>query len=106
MIPRQLENGFLFVTAGVTNDGGGFGFYIGSDGKLHVVKVPPWDPEGGGLGPSPINDLVTAAHLMITAETRDGAARTNFEKVAMELVRTALPAVEKSVAENMKESVK
>jgi hypothetical protein len=34
----------VLVTPGVFTDAGGFIVYMGSDGKLHVKRVPGWDP--------------------------------------------------------------
>jgi hypothetical protein len=33
------------VTGGVLVDAGGFIIFIGSDGKIHIKKIPPWNPE-------------------------------------------------------------
>ena len=33
-----------FMSPGALTDAGGFIIYIGSDGKVHIKRVPPWDP--------------------------------------------------------------
>ncbi len=34
-----------FISPGVLTDAGGFIIYIGSDGKVHIKRIPPWGPE-------------------------------------------------------------
>lgn len=34
----------VVIRVGGENDGPGYIIYVGSDGKLHIKKVPGWDP--------------------------------------------------------------
>lgn len=52
----------MYTTPGVFTDAGGFVIYIGSDGKVHVKRIPPWDPGVRG-------ELAAAAHVLDAAAT-------------------------------------
>lgn len=65
-----------FMSPGVLTDAGGFIIYIGSDGKLHVKKVPPMGPE-------------TVAELTAVFSILEGAGQLRNQKVQQELLHVA-----------------
>lgn len=65
-----------FISPGVLTDAGGFIVYVGSDGKLHVKRVPPWNPE-------------TAAELGAAFAAIDGASRIKNQVVAQQFLNAA-----------------
>lgn len=52
----------IAVIGGFT-DAGGFILYVGSDGKLHVRRVPPWNPETLGELKAAVGILEFAGQL-------------------------------------------
>ena len=77
----------VLITAGVFSDAGGFIIYVGSDGKLHVKKVPPWGPDGFRVDIDRGLSLLTAA------------ARVKDARLAGELEKTGLQALQQHVGE-------
>ncbi|HXP83657.1 MAG TPA: hypothetical protein VN841_03000 [Bryobacteraceae bacterium] len=49
-----------YYSPGIFTDAGGVIIYVGKDGKLHVKRVPPWDPN--------LSQLNLAASLIAQAE--------------------------------------
>lgn len=78
-----------FISGGVFTDAGGFIIYIGSDGKLHVKKVPPWNPE-------------TIGELKAVFSILEHAGAIRNQKVQQELVRVAEQIAQPHVGELQK----
>jgi hypothetical protein len=71
----------LFVTPGVFTDAGGFAIYFGSDGKLHVKRVPGWDPA--------VRELAAAVQVLDAAATmKDAHAAQKFVDFAENILNT------------------
>ena len=81
-----------FITPGVLTDAGGFIIYIGSDGKIHVKRVPPWDPETLG-------ELQAAVAVLDNVSAiRNEAVAGQFLKVAEGVFAKHAGALQKTVA--------
>ncbi len=74
-----------FISPGVLTDGGGYIIYIGSDGKVHIKKIPPWDPE-------------TLSELQVAVAVLDGAGAIRNEAVAAQFLKVAEGVVAKHAA--------
>jgi hypothetical protein len=67
---------------GIFYDGGGFIIYPGHDGKLHIKRVPPWDPEVMG-------QLNLAASLVVHAErVADANIATEMRRLAQAVLNS------------------
>ena len=61
-------------------DGGGYEFYLGSDGKWHVRRVPPWNPDL-------LNELVAAVDILRQASTiKDAHVAQKFVNFASSVI--------------------
>lgn len=78
-----------FMSPGVLTDAGGFMIYVGSDGKLHVKKVPPWNPE-------------TLNELKAVFDVLEGVGQIRNQKVQQELLRVAEQVAQPHVGELQK----
>jgi hypothetical protein len=82
-----------FVSPGVLTDAGGFIIYIGSDGKVHVKRVPPWDPETRA-------ELQAAfAVLEHAGQIRNQAVAQQFLAVSERVIQQHAGALQKGVGE-------
>ena len=79
-----------FVTPGVLVDAGGYIIYLGSDGKLHVKKVPP------GPGPDGWGILPAASSLLATLEGVKNVEALRAETV--KAIETSAHALARSMA--------
>jgi len=78
-----------FISPGVLTDAGGFIIYIGSDGKVHVKRIPP-------LGPESVAELGAVFAVLESVSAIKSAAVDN------ELLRVAQDVASKHVGELQK----
>jgi hypothetical protein len=68
-----------FVSPGVLTDAGGFIIYIGSDGKVHIRRIPP-------LGPESVRELQAVfAILQYAGGIQNRAVADELVKVAQQV---------------------
>jgi hypothetical protein len=68
-----------FVSPGVLTDAGGFIIYIGSDGKVHIKRIPP-------LGPESVRELQAVfAILQYAGGIQNRAVADELVKVAQQV---------------------
>jgi hypothetical protein len=78
-----------FMSPGVLTDAGGFIIYIGSDGKIHIKRVPPWNPE-------------TLRELQAAVTVIDQVGRIENRAVADQFLKVAEGVIGKHVGELQK----
>lgn len=78
-----------FMSPGVLTDAGGFIIYIGSDGKVHIKRVPPWNPE-------------TLSELQAAVAVVDHVGRIQNRAVADQFLKVAEGVLGKHVGELQK----
>jgi hypothetical protein len=83
----QME--IAFMSPGVLTDAGGFIIFIGSDGKIHIKRIPPW-------GPETLSELQTAVAVI------DHVGRIQNRAVADQFLKVAEGVIGKHVAELQK----
>lgn len=76
-----LEQEIVFITPGVFSDGGGFVIWVDGQGRVHVTKVPPSDPE--------VRAEIAAAIEVLNAATsmRDQALAQRFAQFAQTILQ-------------------
>lgn len=80
-----------FMSPGVLTDAGGFIIYIGSDGKVHIKRVPPWNPET-------LHELQSAfGALEHVGQIQDRAVADQFVKVAQGVITKHAGELQKAV---------
>jgi len=81
-----------FMSPGVLTDAGGFVIVVGADGKLHIKRVPPWDPET-------LHELQAAfTTLEHVGEIKNAAVAEQFLKVAQGVIGQHAGELQKAVA--------
>ena len=76
------ETQVYFFTPGALTDAGGLAFYIGSDGKVHVVRIPPWNPEV-------LSEINAAVHVLNQAASiKNEAVQQRFTHLAESVVQS------------------
>lgn len=73
----HARSSVVFISSGAMNDGGGFEIVEGSDGKLHVKFVHPWD---GPFAATILNTIVSVSNL--ARVTDKPGLRSQLEAVA------------------------
>jgi hypothetical protein len=80
-----------FMSPGVLTDAGGFIIVIGSDGKVHLKRVPPWNPET-------LKELQTAfGALEHAGGIQNRAVADQFVKVAQGVIGEHAGELQKAV---------
>jgi hypothetical protein len=81
--PIASRSQIIFMSPGVFNDGGGIEIVIGTDGKPHIVRVPPWD------GPDTASALnAVASALSLAAITDKPNLRVALENIAQTITQS------------------
>jgi hypothetical protein len=73
---------WMVFTPGAFSDGGGFVIYLGKDGKIHVKRIPPWDPQ--------VRWELTAAMAILdhAARVQNAVIAGRLEDAAAEIIQT------------------
>ena len=80
-----------FISPGVLTDAGGFIIYIGSDGKVHIKRVPPWNPETLAELQTAVGVLENVGHI------QNRAIQDEFVKVAQNVIAKHAGELQKAV---------
>jgi len=80
-----------FISPGVLTDAGGFIIYIGSDGKIHVKRIPP-------LGPESVAELGAVFTVLESVSAIKNASVDNeFLRVAQDVASKHVGELQKAV---------
>jgi len=90
----------IYISPGVSNDAGGVEIVRGSDGRPHLVVVPPWDGETTAAALSAAAGLLTLASVTDKPglrSTLENTAQAITESYAAEISNWADTAPTRSV---------